>query len=260
VELFDSHCHLEMPPLFDSAAQIVERAQRVGVVGVVVSAIEPQFYPRAIGLSKRFPDFVWVTLGLHPPRTSPQMVNQCIALIRQHADQIVGIGEVGLDYHWVKDPKQREYQQRAFAQFLELAVELDLPLVVHSREAESDAVAILRRGPAARVHLHCFSSPEHVTEAAAQKWFMSVPTSVVVRKQTQRIAASIPFSNMLLETDAPYLAPVPNQRNEPSNLPHAAAKIAELKATDPEVVAKTTTENALTLFGLERKPDGFRRR
>jgi TatD DNase family protein len=260
VELFDAHCHLEMPPLFGSASRIVERAQQAGVVGVVVSAIEPQFYPRAIDLMNRFPGFVWVTLGLHPPRTSPQMVRQCIALIRQHADQIVGIGEVGLDYYWVKDPKQREYQQHAFVEFMKLAAELDLPIVVHSRDAENDAVVALRREQATRVHLHCFNNLDQVAESAAQKWFMSVPTSVVARPQMQRIAQTIPFANMLLETDSPYLAPFPNQRNEPSNLPYAAAKIAELKATTPETVAETTTQNALLLFRLEHGSDGLRRR
>lgn len=249
-----------MPPLFGSASQIVERAQRAGVVGVVVSAIEPQFYPRAIELMERFPGFVWVTLGLHPPRSSPQMVSRCVALIREHADRIVGVGEVGLDYYWVKDSRQREYQQEALVQFLRLAGELDLPLVVHSREAENDAMAVLRREQAVRVHLHCFSSPDHVADAAAQKWFISVPTSVVARLRTQRVAESVPLANMLLETDAPYLAPVPNQRNEPSNLPKAATKIAELKSTTPEAVAKTTTENALTLFRLQRSPEGLRRR
>lgn len=260
MELFDTHCHLEMPPLFGSASEIVERAQQAGVVGVVVSAIEPQFYPRAIDLMERFPSFVWVTLGLHPPRTSPQLVRRCIALMRQHADRIVGIGEVGLDYYWVKDSKQREYQQHAFVEFIKLAAELDLPIVVHSRDAENDAVAILRREQATRVHLHCFNNPDHVAEAAARKWFMSVPTSVVTRARMQRVAETMPLANMLLETDAPYLAPFPNQRNEPSNLPHAAAKIAELKATSPETVAKTTTDNALLLFHLERGTEGLRRR
>jgi len=110
-----------------------------------------------------------------------------------------------------------------------------------------------------RVHLHCFNNPDRVAEAAAQKWFMSVPTSVVTRVQMQRIAQTIPFANMLLETDAPYLAPFPNQRNEPSNLPYAAAKIAELTATSPEAVAKTTTGNALRLFRLERGTEGLQR-
>jgi TatD DNase family protein len=259
VELFDAHCHLEMPPLFASAPQIVERAKRAGVVGIVVSAIEPEFYPRAIALMERFSGFVWVTLGLHPPRTSPHMVSQCIALIRQHADRIVGIGEVGLDYYWVKDSRQRNYQRDAFLDFIELAAELSLPIVVHSRDAENDAVTVLCQEQATRVQLHCFNDPNHVAQAAARKWFMSVPTSVVTRAGMQHVAELMPLANMLLETDAPYLAPFPNQRNEPSNLPHAAAKIAELKVISPEAVAKATTENALQLFRLERGSEGLQR-
>jgi TatD DNase family protein len=250
VKYFDTHSHLEMPRLYPKADAIVRRAKEAGVIGVVVSAIEPKFYPKAMDLKKRFPEFIWPTFGLHPPRATPQMVKQTIKAIRDHAGEIVAIGEVGLDYYWVKDPKEREYQKRAFSEFIHLAAELDLPLVVHSRDAEADAMQILREEKMFDVQLHCFNDPEHVQQAAKEGFFMSVPTSVVSRNRMQRIAKEMPLDNMLLETDAPYLSPVPKQTNEPSNLPKAAKKIAELKGTTPDVIASTTTANALNFLHL----------
>ncbi|MFX1509104.1 MAG: TatD family hydrolase [Promethearchaeota archaeon] len=251
MRLFDTHSHLEMPRLFPKAEAIVRRAQAAGVIGVVVSAIEPKFYPKALNLKERFPNYVWPTFGLHPPRATPHMVKQAKDAIIAHQEEIVAIGEVGLDYYWVKDPKERKYQKSAFIEFIHLADELNLPLVVHSRDAEADAISILRDEKMFDVQLHCFNNPDFVMQAAEDRFFMSVPTSVVSRKRMQRIAKVMPLENMLLETDAPYLSPVPGQTNEPSNIPEAAKKIAELKGTTPEVIAASTTTNALSFLHLQ---------
>jgi TatD DNase family protein len=251
VDFFDTHSHLEMPRLYPKVDAIVRRAKEVGVIGVVVSAIEPKFYPKAIDLTKRFPGFIWPTFGLHPPRATPKMVRRTINAIYDYADDIVAIGEVGLDYYWVKDPKEQEYQKTAFVEFIHLANDLNLPLVVHSRDAEGDAMQILRDEKMFDVQLHCFNDPEKVQQAAKQRMFMSVPTSVVSRRRMQRIAQGMPLANMLLETDAPYLSPVQGQANEPSNLPHGAAKIAQLKGITTETVAATTTSNALKFLHLQ---------
>ena len=252
MHFFDTHSHLEMPRLYPKAEAIVKRAKEAGVIGVVVSAIEPKFYPKAIDLKERFPGFIWPTFGLHPPRATPQMVNRTIKAIQNYSDEIVAIGEVGLDYHWVKDPKEREYQKSAFIEFIHLADELNLPLVVHSREAETETLQVLREEGMFDAQLHCFNAPELVQQAAEQNFFMSVPTSVVSRRRMQRIATVMPLANMLLETDAPYLSPQPGQTNEPSNIPQGAAKIAELKDTNTETVATTTTDNALKFLRLEK--------
>jgi len=250
VKYFDTHSHLEMPRLYPQVDKIVNRAKEAGVIGVVVSAIEPKFYPKAMDLKQRFPGFIWPTFGLHPPRATPQMVKRTIKAIRTHAEEIVAIGEVGLDYYWVKDSTERNYQKKAFVEFIHLAKELNLPLVVHSRDAEADAMQILREQQMFDVQLHCFNDPQQVRQAADANFFMSVPTSVVLRQRMQRIAKEMPIENMLLETDAPYLSPVPKQTNEPANLPQAAVKIAELKGTTPETIAVTTTKNALNFLQL----------
>ncbi|MFX1476239.1 MAG: TatD family hydrolase [Promethearchaeota archaeon] len=251
LELFDSHSHIEMPRLYPSAAAVVKRAKAAGVIGVVVSPIEPKFYTKALDLVERFPGYIWATFGLHPPRTTPRTVKQCIRLIREHSERILAIGEVGLDYYWEKSEQKRELQRHHFIEFIRLADELELPLVVHSREAEADAIRILKEEQATRLQLHCFNDSSLVAEAASENWFMSVPTSVVSRRRMQRIAQMMPLANMLLETDAPWLAPQPRQQNEPANLPLAVAKIAELQETTEEVVAESTTKNALELFNLE---------
>ncbi len=259
MEIFDSHSHLEMPRLFSQAEKVIKRAKTAGVIGVIVSAIEPKFYPKAIDLVQRFPGFIWATFGLHPPRATPKMVHQCLQLIRDQVEHIVAVGEVGLDYHWVKDQMHRDYQHQAFREFLHLAIDLDLPVVVHSREAEVEALQILKEEKMQRIQLHCFNNPDFVLEAANQNWFMSVPTSVVSRKRMQRISKIMPLKNMLLETDAPYLSPFPGSQNEPANIPFAVEKIAELKGTIPQVIAQITTKNALTFFRLSRGSTGLER-
>ena len=251
MRFFDTHSHLEMPRLYPKAEAIVRRAKEAGVIGVVVSAIEPKFFPKALDLQKRFEGFIWPTFGLHPPRATPQRVKQTIDAIYAHQEEIIAIGEVGLDYYWVKDTKAREAQKQAFIEFIHLADEVNLPLVVHSRDAEHDAMQILQEEEMFDVQLHCFNNPEHVQRAAEQRFFMSVPTSVVSRSRMQRIAQAMPLENMLLETDAPYLSPTPGRTNEPSNLPLAAAKIAELKGITIDVVASTTTNNALNFLHLQ---------
>ncbi len=260
MELFDTHSHIEMPRLYPRAEAIITRAKKAGVIGVVVSAIEPKFYSKALDLKNRFPGFIWPTFGLHPPRATPQMVKQCIQGIRDHVQEIVGIGEVGLDYYWVKEEKQRRYQKEAFCDFIHLASELKLPLVVHSREAEAEAMEILKQEKVVNVQLHCFNEPTLVQAVVGQSWLMSIPTSVVSRNRMQRIAYSMPLSNMLLETDAPYLAPVPGQTNEPANLASAIVKLAEIKNTTPETIACTTTDNALSFFRLVRSANGLKQR
>ncbi|MFW9830601.1 MAG: TatD family hydrolase [Candidatus Thorarchaeota archaeon] len=257
MEFFDTHSHLEMPRLYPKAESIVRRAKDAGVIGVVVSAIEPKFFPKALDLKKRFPGFIWPTFGLHPPRTTPQMLKRVIKAIRDHAEEIVAIGEVGLDYYWVKEQKPREFQKEALCEFIHLAEELKLPLVVHSRESEADALNILKEQRVTRVQLHCFNEPNLVREAANQKWLMSVPTSVVSRRRMQRVATAIPLANMLLETDAPYLSPFPGQTNEPANLPHAAEKLAKIKGTTAAAIAQTTTGNALSFLGLNHAKNGL---
>ena len=249
-----------MPRLYPIAATIVNRAKAAGVIGVVVSPIDPKFFAKALDLTERFPGFIWTTLGLHPPRTTQRNVKQCIRLIREHSENIIAIGEVGLDYYWVKEEHKRDLQRRHFVEFIRLADELELPLVVHSREAEADAIRILQEERATRVHLHCFNDPDLVAEAAVQDWYMSVPTSVVSRRRMQRIAKTMPLANMLLETDAPWLAPQPRQQNEPANLPYAVTKIAELKEITEESVAESTTRNALDLFHLDFHQGQVRRR
>lgn len=259
MEFFDTHSHLEMPRLYPAAEKIVRRAKQVGVIGVVVSAVEPKFYPKAMDLKKRFPGFVWPTFGLHPPRTTPKLVRKSIQAIRKQAESLVAIGEVGLDYYWVKEQKRREYQKEAFREFIHLADELNLPIVIHSRESEADTIQVLKTEGVSRVQLHCFNDPDLVQESAKQGWMMSVPTSVVNRNRMQRVVAAMPLTNMLLETDAPYLSPIKGQYNEPANLPYAVKKIAEIKSTTQEIVAQTTTVNALALLGLERTEIGGER-
>jgi TatD DNase family protein len=167
-------------------------------------------------------------------------------------DSIVSIGEIGLDYHWVKDPKLRDYQETAFIEFIELAKEVDKPLVIHSRKAEKEALDILEsQGGVSKVLMHCFNgSVDLIDRIVKNRWLLSVPTAVVNRKNHQKIAQACPLDSMVIETDAPFLSPDKERRNEPSKVYYSAKKIAELKQIPISEVAEKTTRNAIDFYSL----------
>jgi TatD DNase family protein len=175
------------------------------------------------------------------------------ALFREYKAEIVAIGEVGLDYHWVKEESLRDQQKEAFRFFINFAKELGMPLVVHTREAETDSIEVLEEESAENVLMHCFSGSEKEAKRIINnKWLISVPTSVTNRKVHQTMARIVPLDLMLLETDAPYLAPNKG-RNESANIKISAQKIAEIKSISFEEVARKTTDNARKFYHLDER-------
>ncbi len=253
---FDSHCHLT-DERFDADGgpdAAVARAGEAGVVGLVTIGVGPEDAAAALAIAARHPD-VWATAGVHPHDASG-WDGAAEARVRQLAAQprCVAIGEIGLDYHYDNSP--RESQRRAFARQLELARELGLPVVIHSREAEADTAALVREAAGAGVIgvLHCFSSgPELLDAALAVGWYVSFAGVVTFRKYDgQALVRAVPADRLLVETDAPYLAPVPRrgQRNEPAFVPLVAAGVAAIRGEAPEVVGRQTVENAQRFYAL----------
>ena len=199
----------------------------------------------------RYPNYVFWALGLHPPGVNNQSVKAITKLIEYHASEIVAIGEVGLDYYWVKEDYKREKQKEAFKFFIDLSKKLEKPLVIHARDAQTDTIDILEEKEVEIVLMHCFSGNElEAKRVLKNDWLISVPTSVVNRKVHQKVAQVVPLTQMLLETDAPYLSPVRKTRNEPANIKLSAQKIAEIKSTTFEKVADQTTRNARKFYKL----------
>jgi len=250
--LIDSHCHLDAEWFGNDIPNVVQNAKNNGIEAIVTSSITLDIQ-QTKSIVDNYPNFTFWALGLHPPSVNSQTVQAITILIQKHKAEIVAIGEVGLDYHWVKEEKLWEQQKEAFRFFINFARRLEMPMIVHTREAETDSINILEEESAENVLMHCFSGTEiEAKRIIHNKWLISIPTSVANRKVHQMMARVVPLDLMLLETDAPYLAPNKG-RNESANIKLSAHQIAEIKSTSFKEVAQKTTKNARKFYHLDER-------
>lgn len=258
--MIDSHCHLEH--MQDAEAVIDEARKRMSAV--ITSVPDPRDFERTMALREKHRGFVFVAAGFHPQIIdgfSDEQIEEHARLLRANADRLVSIGEVGLDYFWIKEKEKQERTRRVFEEYIGLAAELDKPMTVHSRSGEggdgiTDAIEILKNKRAKNVQMHCFSGSEENLEAClAEGWMISFATVLVKSRRHQRLAAATPLGQMLLETDAPWQDPdaKPGSReltNRPWKIERSAEIIAEAKGIQKRDVLAATAENARRFFGL----------
>ncbi len=246
--LIDVHAHLDFKQFDADRDEVIERAGREGVV-IINSGLGTTGIGNTLDLIQKHKN-VYATLGLTPTEFKTDEIESTIRLIRGSRGRIVGLGEVGLDYYWIKDAEKRREEASTFSRFIELSRELKLPLVIHSRDAEEDTLRILKEEGITAL-LHCFGgSPEQAVEAASEGHLISIPANIANSSQKQKIAKAVALESLVLETDSPYLSPVPKTRNEPVNIKETAKKIAELKGVDVSIVEDATTKNAAEFFRL----------
>jgi TatD DNase family protein len=246
--LIDVHAHLDFPQFDPDRDEVIERAAKEDIL-IINSGLGVEGARKTLDLAGRH-DNVYAALGMSPTEFDEKEINAVIDLIRENIDRIVAIGEVGLDYYWVKDDLRRWQEAEYFRRFIALSDEVGLPLVVHSRGAEADVLQILEES-GNRALLHCFGgTAKQAGEAASFGHLISMPTNVVYSKRKQEIVEAIAMNRLVLETDSPYLAPVPKTRNEPVNIRLSAEKIAGVKGVASAAVAKATTANAKRFFNL----------
>jgi TatD DNase family protein len=255
--LIDTHCHLDPSYFPEGAPAVMERARAQGISGFVTIGVGRDLEParRAVALSESCPD-VWATVGVHPHDASAldeAGFAEVEALARR--DRVVAVGEVGLDYHYMHAPA--EVQQAVFRRFVALARAVDKPIVVHTREAAADTLAILEEEGAREVGgiIHCFSEDRPFAERALALGFDLSFSGIVTFKtavSVQEVAAWAPGDRILVETDSPYLAPVPfrGKKCEPAHVVHTARHVARLRGEDFAALAARTTENARRRLGL----------
>lgn len=252
--LVDSHCHLDFPDFAAEVDQVVTRAHDAGIGLMVTISTKISEFDRILALAERFPN-VYCSVGIHPHEaaTEPETDAARLVELAKHP-KVVGIGETGLDYYYEHSP--REPQQRCFRAHIAAARETGLPLIVHTREADDDTANILseemEKGAFTGL-LHCFTSSEKLAMHALGLGFYISLSGILTFKsaaELQVTASHVPLDRLLVETDAPYLTPVPKRgkRNEPSFVVHTAAKLAEIKSILPEELALQTSENFLALF------------
>ncbi len=248
--LTDCHAHLCDDSFTGDLDEVLGRARGAGVESVVAVGETLADAERNLELAEHYPGAVRPAAGLYPTRLDPVEAERVADLIRRERPRLAAIGEVGLDRWKVSDERGRALQREIFALFIDLSVELGLPLNVHSRSAGRHAIDLLRERGAARVQLHAFDGRAARAEPAVDEgFFFSVPPSVVRSPQKQKLIRRLPLSCLLLETDSPVLGPAAHQRNEPANAVIALRAIAEIKRLPPSEVAAAVRANTARLYG-----------
>lgn len=257
--LVDSHCHLDFPDFAAEVDGVVGRARMAGVGTMLTIGTRLRAFDGVRAVAERF-DNVWCSVGVHPHEAKEEPLDEASALIeRTRHPKVVGIGEAGLDYYYEHSP--RDDQIRNFRAHIEAARATELPLIVHTRDADDDMAAILseemEKGRFTGL-LHCFSSSRKLAEQALELGFYISISGIVTFKKSDElraIVADVPLDRLLVETDAPYLAPMPHRgkRNEPAYVVHTANTVAGLKHVEPQRLAEATTDNFFRLFSKAKR-------
>ena len=254
--LFDTHSHLNAEQFKEDLQEVIARMKEVGVSYTVVVGFDEVTIKKAIELAETY-DFIYAAVGWHPV-DAIDMTEEHLKWLEELAahPKVVALGEMGLDYHWDKSPK--EVQKEVFRKQIRLARKVNLPIIIHNREATQDIVDILKEENASEVGgiMHCYSGGVEVAKQCVEMNFLislGGPVTFKNAKKPKEVATEIPMEQLLIETDCPYLTPHPfrGKRNEPSYVKLVAEEIARLKGLSYEEVAIKTTENAKKLFGIQ---------
>lgn len=250
IPLADTHAHLCDDSFASDLPQVLARAQERGVAAVVAVSETLEDSRQTLSLARQFPDLVRPAAGLFPTILDSDQASEVQILIRENRDELIAIGEVGLDLWKVQDPEGRMVQREIFTQMTDLAIELDLPLNVHSRSAGRQTLDLLLDRGAERVQMHAFDGrAARAMPGVESGFYFSVPPSVVRSAQKQKLVRRLPLSCLLLETDSPVLAHDPELRNEPANVTVSIRVIAELKEVSEQEVREATSHNSVRLYG-----------
>ena len=256
MELIDSHAHLDGEKFADDRAAVVERALAAGVVKIITMGDSLESSARSVALTEEF-ESVYAAVGIHPEEAQPMTTatdDQLAAWAAQ--EKVVAIGEIGLDYYWEKDEEKRALQRAIFVRQLDLARQLRLPVCIHDREAHGDMMKILKtEGRGLRGVLHCYSgSWEMAAELLKGDWYFGIDGPLTYKNAAKlpEIVQRLPAERILVETDSPYLSPMPfrGKRNEPAHVLYVAKKAAELRGESLEAFARATRENTRDLYGI----------
>lgn len=258
--LIDAHAHLDHDAFKDDLDAVLQRAEKAGVKAIITNGVNPASNRAVLKLAAAHP-IIKPALGIYPVdslakemeigeypgKPAPFDVDEEIEFIRKHKKKIIALGECGLDDHWVKDTLDK--QAVVFRKLIMLAIELDKPIIVHSRDAEERTIQELEACGAKKVLMHCFGGGLKLAKRVEKNgWYLSIPPNVVRSMHFQRMVEEININNLLTETDCPYLAPGKDQRNEPAFVAETIKKIAEIKKFDVVETENTIFMNYQRLF------------
>lgn len=261
--MIDSHCHVEWESYDSDRDELITR-WKTQLRAVVSSCSRPQDFDKALGIATKHSGFVFISAGFHPEfmkEISDAQKKAYLEKVRKNKDRIVAIGEVGLDYDWIKEPAEQEKSRKLFEEMLDFAEELELPVVIHSRASHEDVLDILERHRLPKVLLHMWGGhqEELMKRVLANGYYVSVNTILFTSKGYKKVARDIPLDHVLLETDAPWLALKKEgdawkldsaTRNEPTSIRLVAEKVSEIKNLPFEEIWRACGRNAVRFFGL----------
>lgn len=254
--LFDTHVHLNVSHFDKDRKEVLARAKEAGVEYMLIVGFDHETIPKAIQMAENY-DYIYAAVGWHPVDAIDMTDRELEWLEELSAHpKVVALGEMGLDYHWDKSPK--EVQKDVFRKQIRLAKKVNLPIIIHNREATEDIIHVLQEEEAEEVGgiMHCYNdSVNYVDACLDMNFYISLGGPVTFKNATlpKEVAKYVPEDRLLIETDCPFLAPHPNRgkRNEPSYVILVAEKIAALRNETIETISRQTTENALRLFGID---------
>ncbi len=280
MNLIDVHCHLNHALYKDDLDTVIKRAKEAGVKIIVCSGVNPPGNRQVLELAQKYPEIVKACLGIYPidalglSEGETGLPKQTVAInlkeefefIRKNKDKIVGIGEIGMDFHW--DAEHHAQQEENFRKILQFAISLKKPVVIHSRKAEKECIDVLEqeiknkldlcwspnlkcvRDKEIPVVMHCFSGNKKLIQrAAALGYYFSIPANIIKLQHFQMLVEMVDIKQLLTETDGPWLSPYANQKNESAFVVEAVKKIAELKKLNMKEVAEIIWDNYEKVFG-----------
>lgn len=255
MKLIDTHCHLNDEQLYQDIDNVISRALQTGVEKMIVIGWDKASSKLAIKLAEQYP-FIYACVGFHPENLDGVDEKALYEVLNLSSHpKVVGIGEIGLDYHWEKDPAKREVQKKFFIKQIEYANKVGLPISVHNREAFQDTLNILKEHKPIGGVMHCYAgSVENIQDIINLNMYIGLggPVTFKNAKTPKEVAAEVPLERLVLETDSPYLSPHPLRGtvNEPSNIILVADEIANLRNMSKKHLLEVIYDNSCKLFNL----------
>jgi len=248
--IIDTHTHLDNQKFYEDVDEVIKRAKEAGVAKFIIPAADPKDLPRAVELAQRYEE-IYFGVGFHPVDID-KYDEKLITCFITHP-KCVAVGEIGLDYHWVKEKEKREKQIEYFHKQIEIAKKYDKPIIVHIREATEESVKVIEAHPEIKGVFHCYNAAEQLLKFS-DRFYYGIGGVITFKnaKKLINVFPKIPKERVVIETDAPYLTPHPfrGKRNEPAYTVYIRDKIAELWQVEPKIVEDTTTQNAKRLFNI----------
>jgi len=253
--MIDCHCHLEQKNHDKDRDNIIEKSKKE-LRAVVTCAAHPKDIKLTIELTKKHKGFIFAALGIHPTyikEITESEIEKAIEEIKNNKDDIVAIGETGLDFHWIKEQEYIKKQEILFKKLIQLAKEINKPLIIHSWDATKEVINILEiegmKGK--KILMHLLSDKKVIQKVVENGWFISIGPGIKKSKDIRKIARDMPLNRILLETDSPWFKQKGQEYGTPLNVKMAAEKIAEIKKTTIEELEKQTDLNAIEFFNLK---------